>query len=119
MQHHFSYLIIIQDNHDISIKVSIVIVRVDYVISDDYSNSSASSSDKSCGLLWNLLMLVFGGIAKPVHTIGQFLGPKRGSNLNSGNLNPSSSLIIGSKDDGNGGVTRHSPTQVLKNSNEI
>ncbi|KAL5054015.1 hypothetical protein RYX36_034697 [Vicia faba] len=52
-------------------------------------------------------------------TIGQFLDPKRVLNSNSGNLNSFSPLVVGSEDDGDGGVTRHSPTHVLKNFNEI
>ncbi|KAL5097026.1 hypothetical protein RYX36_001353 [Vicia faba] len=105
--------------HSLVPQVENVVVRVDCVISDDDSNSSATSSDKSRGPFWNLLRLVFGGIAKPIQTIGQFLGPKRASNSNSGNLNSSSPLAVGTEDDGDGGVTHHSPTQVLKNFNEI
>ncbi|XP_058723908.1 F-box protein At5g46170-like [Vicia villosa] len=107
--------------HSLVPQVENVVVRVDCVISDDDSNSASASSDKSRGPFWNLLRLVFGGIAKPIQTIGQFLGPKRGSNANLGNSSSSSSspLAVGSEDDGDGGVTHHSPTQVLKNFNEI
>ncbi|WJX22583.1 hypothetical protein P8452_11874 [Trifolium repens] len=102
--------------HSLVPQVENVVVRVDCVISDDDSNSSSNSSDKSRGPFWNLLRLVFGGIAKPIQTLGQFLGPKR---VNSSSSSGSSSLAVGSEDDGDGGVTHHSPTQVLKNFNEI
>ncbi|KAJ1414208.1 F-box-like domain superfamily [Sesbania bispinosa] len=107
--------------HSLVPQVENVVVRVDCVISDDDSSSSAASSDKSRGPFWNLLRLVFGGIAKPIQTLGQFLGPKRASSGSSSSSGPSSSspLAVGSEDDGEGGVTHHSPTQVLKNFNEI
>ncbi|GLT59876.1 hypothetical protein SLA2020_326710 [Shorea laevis] len=111
--------------HSLVPQVDNVIVRVDCVISDDDSSSSSSSSDKSraAGPFSNLLRFVFGGIVKPLQAIGQFLGPKRGiasDNLATG----SSSYFVGSggEDDGEmdqGGVTHHSPTQVLRNFNEI
>lgn len=100
--------------HTLVPQVENVVVRVDCVISDDDSSSSSAASDKSRGPFWNLLRLVFGGIAKPIQTLGQFLGPKRASSSSS-----SSPLAVGSEDDGDGGVTHHSPTQVLKNFNEI
>jgi hypothetical protein len=107
--------------HSLVPQVENVVVRVDCVISDDDSNSSSNSSDKSRGPFWNLLRLVFGGIAKPIQTLGQFLGPKRvnSSSLGNSSSSGSSSLAVGSQDDGDGGVTHHSPTQVLKNFNEI
>ncbi|XP_061370009.1 F-box protein At5g46170 [Gastrolobium bilobum] len=95
--------------HSLVPQVDNVVVRVDCVISDDDSSSSTASSDKSRGPIWNLLRLVFSGIVKPIQTLGQFLGPKKAS----------SSLAVGSEEDGEGGVTHHSPTQVLKNFNEI
>ncbi|KAK7331391.1 hypothetical protein VNO77_25615 [Canavalia gladiata] len=110
--------------HSLVPQVENVVVRVDCVISDDDSSSSASSSDKSRGPFWNLLRLVFGGIVKPIQTLGQFLGPKRPSSTSSSTSSSSSSsssspLAVGTDDDGDGGVTHHSPTQVLKNFNEI
>lgn len=105
--------------HSLVPQVENVVVRVDCVISDDDSNSSANSSDKSRGPFWNLLRLVFGGIAKPIQTLGQFLGPKRASNSSVNSGSGSSPLAVGSEEDGDGGVTHHSPTQVLKNFNEI
>ncbi|OIV95755.1 hypothetical protein TanjilG_05303 [Lupinus angustifolius] len=113
--------------HALVPQVENVVVRVDCVISDDDSNSSNSSSDKTRGTFSNLFRLVFGGIVKPLQALGQLLGPKR-TTLVSGSSStsspPSSSfLAVGSGDDGGemdqGGVTHHSPTQVLKNFNEI
>ncbi|KAI9122676.1 hypothetical protein K1719_006516 [Acacia pycnantha] len=107
--------------HSLVPQVENVVVRVDCVISDDDSSSSAASSDKSRGPFWNLFRLVFGGIVKPLQALGQLLGPRRAS-LSSGSSSfSSSSLAVGSEDmEGEqGGVTHHSPTQVLKNFNEI
>ncbi|OMO70324.1 hypothetical protein CCACVL1_18984 [Corchorus capsularis] len=112
--------------HSLVPQVENVVVRVDCVISDDDCSPSSSSSDKSraAGPFSSLVRLVFGGIVKPLQALGQFLGPKR-SNLNEPiNTPSSSSLSVGSggDDDGEmdqGGVTHHSPTQVLRNFNEI
>ncbi|XP_028764975.1 F-box protein At5g46170 [Neltuma alba] len=107
--------------HSLVPQVENVVVRVDCVISDDDSSSSAASSDKSRGPFSNLFRLVFGGIVKPLQALGQFLGPKRTS-LSSGPSSSSTTLAVGSEEDGEGdqgGVTHHSPTQVLKNFNEI
>lgn len=104
--------------HTLVPQVDNVVVRVDCVISDDDSSSSASASDKSRGPFSNLFRLVFGGIVKPLQALGQFLGTKRAYSSASG----SSSLAVGSEEEGEvdqGGVTHHSPTQVLKNFNEI
>lgn len=101
-------------------QVENVLVRVDCVISDDDSSSASGSSDKSRGAFSNLFRLVFCGIVKPLQALGQLLGTKR-SNSGSG-LGSSSTLAVGSDGDGEieqGGVTHHSPTQVLKNFNEI
>ncbi|KAL5577288.1 hypothetical protein UlMin_018987 [Ulmus minor] len=106
--------------HSLVPQVENVVVRVDCVISDDDSSASASSSDKSRGPFSNLFRIVFGGIVKPLQALGQFLGPKRSSSSSSGL--GSSSLAVGSEEDGEidqAGVTHHSPTQVLKNFNEI
>lgn len=102
-------------------QVENVVVRVDCVISDDDASSASGSSDKSRGAFSNLFRFVFGGIVKPLQALGQFLGPKRS---NSASSSSSSSLSVGtgaSADDelDQGGVTHHSPTQVLKNFNEI
>ncbi|XAR72486.1 hypothetical protein NMG60_11019140 [Bertholletia excelsa] len=105
--------------HSLVPQVENVVVRVDCVISDDDASSATGSSDKSRGPFLNLFRLVFGGIVKPLQALGQFLGPKRSSSA-------SSSLAVGSGRPGDddddldqGGVTHHSPTQVLKNFNEI
>lgn len=106
--------------HTLVSQVDNVVVRVDCVISDDDSSSSASASDKSRGPFSNLFRLVFGGIVKPLQALGQFLGTKRAYSSASGS--GSSSLAVGSEEEGEvdqGGVTHHSPTQVLKNFNEI
>ncbi|KAI4297622.1 hypothetical protein L6164_037506 [Bauhinia variegata] len=107
--------------HSLVPHVENVVVRVDCVISDDDSSSSAASSDKSRGPFSNFFRLVFGGIVKPLQALGQFLGPKRASS-SSGFSFSWSTLAVGSEEDGDceqGGVTHHSPTQVLKNFNEI
>ncbi|KAH1055854.1 hypothetical protein J1N35_033919 [Gossypium stocksii] len=112
--------------HSLVPQVDNVLVRVDCVISDDDSSPSSSSSDKSspAGPFSNLLRLVFGGIVKPLQALGQFLGPKR-SLLNETLNAPSSSSSVGRGADGDdpemgqAGVTHHSPTQVLRNFNEI
>ncbi|KAK7412560.1 hypothetical protein VNO78_04025 [Psophocarpus tetragonolobus] len=105
--------------HSLVPQVENVVVRVDCVISDDDSSAAAAASDKSRGPFWNLLRLVFGGIVKPIQTLGQFLGPKRPSSSSSGSSPTASSLAVGSDEESEGGVTHHSPTQVLKNFNEI
>ncbi|XP_047338115.1 F-box protein At5g46170-like [Impatiens glandulifera] len=104
-------------------QVENVIVRVDCVISDDDASAVVGSVDKSRGAFSSLFRLVFGGIVKPFQALGQLLGPKR---LNSGSSSSSSSsLAVGDGVSGNdedldqGCVTHHSPTQVLKNFNEI
>ncbi|KAK9051306.1 hypothetical protein SSX86_027933 [Deinandra increscens subsp. villosa] len=97
--------------HSLIPQVENVVVRVDCVISDDDATSAAGASDKSRGPFSSILRLVFGGIVKPIQAIGQFLGPKR------------SALSAGNNGDGDveqsGGVTHHSPTQVLKNFSDI
>ncbi|KAK4271863.1 hypothetical protein QN277_020493 [Acacia crassicarpa] len=107
--------------HSLVPQVENVVVRVDCVISDDDSSSAAASSDKSRSPFSNLFRFVFGGIVKPLQALGQLLGPKRVA-TSSGPSSSSTSLAVGSEEDGEGdqgGVTHHSPTQVLKNFNEI
>ncbi|KAJ0018871.1 hypothetical protein Pint_10939 [Pistacia integerrima] len=128
--------------HSLVPQVENVVVRVDCVISDD--DSSSSTSEKSRSPFSNLFRLVFGGIVKPLQALGQFLGPKRtpqfhhNNHLNNTNAaalcaasaaasTSGSTLSVGNHtnhhdDDGEidqAGVTHHSPTQVLKNFNEI
>lgn len=119
--------------HSLVPQVENVVVRVDCVISDD--DSSSSASEKSRSPFTNLFRFFFGGIVKPLQALGQLLGPKRAQlNLNNhsnGGSNGSgfvaasssgTSLSVGNDEDGEldqGGVTHHSPTQVLRNFNEI
>ncbi|XP_010538543.1 PREDICTED: F-box protein At5g46170-like [Tarenaya hassleriana] len=108
--------------HSLVPQVDNVVVRVDCVISDDDSSSPSSDKRRSvtavaAGPVSAIFRLVFGGIVKPIQALGQFLGTKRSCATAS-----SSSLSISGDDDGEiaqGGVTHHSPTQVLKNFNEI
>ncbi|OIV91974.1 hypothetical protein TanjilG_09515 [Lupinus angustifolius] len=109
--------------HSLVSQVDNVIVRVDCVISDDDSNSSDSSADKANGAFSTLFRLVFGGIVKPLQALGQLLGPNRTALVSGSSSALPSSLAVGaSQEDGGadqGGVTHHSPTQVLKNFCEI
>lgn len=112
--------------HSLVPQVDNVLVRVDCVISDDDSTSSAAASDKSRGPFWTLLRLVFGGIVKPIQTLGQFLGPKRpspslavGVGVASEGSEAEAEAEAGAESESEGAVTHHSPTQVLKNFNEI
>lgn len=118
--------------HSLVPQVDNVVVRVDCVISDDESSSSSlsspaisSSSDKSRNPFSNLFRFVFGGIVKPLQLFTQLLSPKRPASSSS---SASSALLLSEDSDaehgggggGSGGaVTHHSPTQVLKNFNEI
>ncbi|KAK4804647.1 hypothetical protein SAY86_004464 [Trapa natans] len=112
--------------HSMVPQVDNVLVRVDCVISDDDS-SSPSSPDKSRSPISSLFKAVFSSIGKPFQALGQFLGPKRSASLASASsvlhgLSSSASLAAGTDKDGQldqGGVTHHSPIQVLKNFNEI
>ncbi|KAK3001453.1 hypothetical protein RJ639_021143 [Escallonia herrerae] len=96
-------------------QVDNAVVRVDCVISDDDPSSSspaAAARGKPPSPFSHLLRLVYGGIVKPLQALGQFLGPKRsGSGSGSGSASD--------EDPDQGGVTHHSPTQVLKNFNEL
>ncbi|KAK3432767.1 hypothetical protein EUGRSUZ_D00286 [Eucalyptus grandis] len=101
-------------------QVDAVLVRVDCVISDDESASPAALSDKARNPFASFFQAFLGNIVKPLQALGLFSGAKRAQ------LGPSSSssssLAVGSERDGEmdqGGVTHHSPTQVLKNFNEI
>ncbi|XP_057949048.1 F-box protein At5g46170 [Malania oleifera] len=106
--------------HSLVPQVEHVLVRVDCVISDDDAASAASASDKArAGSFSNIFRLILGGIVKPLQALGQFLGPKRSGSS-------SSALAVGGGAHGGddeeldqGGVTHHSPTQVLKDFNEI
>ncbi|KAL9994832.1 putative F-box protein AUF1 [Helianthus debilis subsp. tardiflorus] len=109
--------------HSLVPHVQNVVVLVDCVISDDDPSSSSNSSDKLS--ISTLFRILIGGIFRPIHALGQFLGPKRSlppamSPLSS---QSTSSLSVGSVDgddlEQGGRVTHHSPTQVLKNFNDI
>lgn len=99
-------------------QVDNVLVRVDCVISDDDSSSSPDSSssgypsDKSRHPISSLFRFVFSGLLKPFQSITQFVSvsPRRAS---------SSSDVVDGDDFDKNSVTHHSPTQVLKNFNEI
>lgn len=90
-------------------QVQNVVVTVDCVISDDGASSSSSVSgtvdESSRGPISSLFSIVVGGIVKPIQALGQLLGPNRSSSSSS-----AADFV---------GVTHHSPTQVLKNFNEI
>ncbi|CAK9135501.1 unnamed protein product [Ilex paraguariensis] len=102
--------------HSLVPQVENIVVRVDCVMSDESSSSSAAtSSDKSRSPFSSLFRLFFSGISKPLQYLTQFLGPKRSV----GPASSSSSLSIDEDDLDQNGVTHHSPTQVLKNFNEI
>ncbi|KAD7116855.1 hypothetical protein E3N88_04123 [Mikania micrantha] len=90
-------------------QVQNVVVRVDCVISDDDPSGTVGTNDKSGGPFSSLIRLVLGGIVKPIQAIGQFLGPNRSPPSPAGDDATEQSV----------GVTHHSPTQVLKNFNEI
>ncbi|KAL0692926.1 hypothetical protein Bca4012_060106 [Brassica carinata] len=100
-------------------QVENVVVRVDCVISDDDSSSlssikspSSSSSSASSGSFSAAFRLVVGGIVKPLQALGQFLGAARSCGSSSSSLSMSGEIE-------RGGVTHHSPTQVLRNFEEI
>ncbi|CAN6847651.1 unnamed protein product [Brassica oleracea] len=98
--------------HSLVPQVENVVVRVDCVISDDDNSSlssvkppSAASSSFSA-----VFSLVVGGIVKPLQALGQLLGTNRSSSASSLSMNGEIEQ---------GGVTHHSPTQVLRNFDEI
>lgn len=112
--------------HSLVPQVENVVVRVDCVISDDDSSSSSSSaspssSDKSRNPFSNLFRFVFlGTIVKPFQFLTQFLGgPKRVSSPSGSSVGSSSLFLADDGDSDQGVVTHHSPTQVLKNFDEV
>nr|XP_043623682.1 F-box protein At5g46170-like [Erigeron canadensis] len=110
-------------------QVENVVVRVDCVISDDDSGNPSANSVKSCGPFSNLVRFLCSGFVKPIYALGQLLGTKRCSNysnLSSNNVISgceNNNVVVDDDDDdcqnGVNNVTHHSPTQVLKNFNEI
>ncbi|KAK4729595.1 hypothetical protein R3W88_022583 [Solanum pinnatisectum] len=105
--------------HSLVPQVDNVVVRVDCVISDDdassssssSSSSSAASSDKSRHPISSLFRLVFLGLVKPFQSLTQLIS------ISSRRCTASSSLV--DDDFEQNSVTHHSPTQVLKNFDEI
>ncbi|CAN7070715.1 unnamed protein product [Brassica oleracea var. botrytis] len=107
--------------HSLVPQVENVVVRVDCVISDDDDPSSLSPDKPRSSA--SPFSAIFRLIFKPLHALTQLLATKRSSSSPSSPSPSSSSLsITGGGEDGEieqGGVTHHSPTQVLKNFNEI
>ncbi|KAL2547435.1 Protein transport protein SEC16B-like protein [Forsythia ovata] len=100
-------------------KVDNVIVRVDCVIFDDDSalstttSSGSAAANKSRNPVFSLFLFVFFGLFKPLQSLTQLItsSPRRHSlSSNSKDLN---------FDSDHNNVTHHSPTQVLRNFNEI
>ncbi|KAK6124056.1 hypothetical protein DH2020_042202 [Rehmannia glutinosa] len=103
--------------HSLVPQVDNVIVRVDCVISDDDSsaNSSSSSSasaasDKSRHPISSLFRIFFSGLFKPLQSLSQLITPSPRRLPNSEDFDSETEQSS---------VTHHSPTQVLKNFNEI
>ncbi|KAL5977451.1 hypothetical protein ACLOJK_021798 [Asimina triloba] len=102
--------------HSLVPQVDNVVVKVDCVISDDNSDPSSSSafptppSDKGKSVFSHLVRLV---LLKPLQLLGQFLGPKKQVTPEDAAARPDSPAGAG------GDVSHHSPTEVLKNFNEI
>ncbi|GFQ08134.1 F-box protein at5g46170, partial [Phtheirospermum japonicum] len=95
-------------------QVDDVIVRVDCVISDDDPSSTSSASaasDKFRHPISSLFRIFFSGLFKPLQSLTQLIAP-------SGRRLPSLSSEFDCEAEQNS-VTHHSPTQVLKNFNEI
>ena len=92
-----------------------MLFQADCIISDDESSSIVDSLEKSLVPFLHLFRLVFDNIGKPLQSLGKFFRPKRSTPTTS------SSLAVGGGDldHQTGGVTHYSPTQVLKNLNEI
>lgn len=98
--------------HSLVSQVDNIFVRVDCVISDDDSSASSSSSlgsDKSRHPISSFFRL-FLGLFKPFQSLTQFITPTASR--------PSFAEDFDCETEQNG-VTHHSPTQVLKNFNEI
>ncbi|CAA0823726.1 F-box protein [Striga hermonthica] len=103
--------------HDLVHQVDNVVVRVDCVISDDDPSATSSSaaasggSDRSRHPISSLFRVLFSGLLKPLQSLTQLIAHSPRSVTLPEDFDceaePSSS------------VTHHSPTQVLKNFNEI
>ncbi|CAA2958644.1 F-box protein At5g46170-like [Olea europaea var. sylvestris] len=104
--------------HSLVPQVDNVIVRVDCVISDDDPASSSTSSGysvayKSRNPVTSLFRFVFSGLFKPLQSLTQLITSSTRCHSISSN---SEELNL---DSHRNSVTHHSPTQVLKNFNEI
>ncbi|KAL6544932.1 hypothetical protein OROMI_023794 [Orobanche minor] len=104
--------------HHLVHQVDDVIVRVDCVISDDDPSSTSSSSSGSSAASYkfrhpisSLFRIFLSGLLKPLQSLSQLITP-------SGHRFPSISSDFGCGTEQNSS-THHSPTQVLKNFNEI
>ncbi|KAK4440185.1 F-box protein [Sesamum alatum] len=104
--------------HSLVPQVDNVIVRVDCVISDEDPSATSSSSgaasaasDKSRHPISSLFRVLFSGLFKPLQSLSQLISP-------SSRRIPSLSEDFDCETEQNS-VTHHSPTQVLKNFNEI
>ncbi|XP_011096601.1 F-box protein At4g18380-like [Sesamum indicum] len=104
--------------HSLVPQVDNVIVRVDCVISDEDPSATSSSSaaasaasDKSRHPISSLFRILFSGLFKPLQSLSQLISP-------SSRRIPSLSEDFDFETEQNS-VTHHSPTQVLKNFNEI
>ncbi|KAF8053224.1 hypothetical protein N665_1448s0009 [Sinapis alba] len=105
--------------HSLVPQVENVVVRVDCVISDDDDDDSSSLSPDKPRSSASPFSAIFRLLFKPLHALTQLLATTKRS---SSSPSSSSSLSITGGEDGEieqGGVTHHSPTQVLKNFNEI
>ncbi|KAI5670959.1 hypothetical protein M9H77_11323 [Catharanthus roseus] len=107
--------------HSLVPQVENVVVRVDCVISDDdpsssvttAPSSSASSNSSAADKSRSLLRLFLSSLLKPLQSLTQYINPNK-------RLGPSFNHEYGADDDfDQNSVTHHSPTQVLKNFNEI
>ncbi|KAF3676739.1 F-box protein [Capsicum baccatum] len=102
--------------HSLVPQVDNVVVRVDCVISDDDSSSSSTSSggssDKSRHPISSLFRFVFLGLVKPFQSLSHLIS------ISSRRCTASSSSLVDDDFEQNS-VTHHSPTQVLKNFDEI
>ncbi|GMH31066.1 hypothetical protein Nepgr_032909 [Nepenthes gracilis] len=108
--------------HALVRQVENLVVRVDCVISDDDSSSPSFSADKSHSPFASLFRVIFGNIFKPLQALGLLLCPKGSCPAPRIGLF-SSVLSMGNGGDDEeaeqGGITHHSPTEVLKNFNEM
>ncbi|XP_074571636.1 F-box protein At4g18380-like [Curcuma longa] len=101
--------------HALAQLVESVVVRIDCVISDDSSTSSATSpgGDRGRGMISHLARIVLGGIVKPLQALGHILAPS--ASVASGRRSTLSPLPSSSSSTILSDVSHHSPAEVLKN----